>query len=241
MFQPTLFTKNLLSWYKKSARELPWRKTSDPYKIWISEIMLQQTTVAAVIPYYERWIVQFPTVQTVAEAPLQTILKTWQGLGYYSRARNIHKSAQVILSEHESIIPKDPQVLRKLSGFGPYTVGAVLSIAYDVRHPIIDANVRRVVMRQLAIAGLADTSQDKKILTFLDTVMPQKGNNIFNQALMELGALICRAREPLCMICPVRKTCSAYAKGLQEIIPIPKKREIKNVNVVIGIIKYKNK
>ena len=203
--------------------------------------MLQQTTVAAVIPYYERWIKQFPTVESVAEAPLQKILKAWQGLGYYSRARNIHRSAAMILSEHQGKIPQDPQVLRKLPGFGPYTVGAVLSIAYDLRQPIIDANVRRVVMRQQGTEGFADTSQDKNIFLFLDDVMPKKRNDIFNQALMELGALVCRNREPLCIICPVRQNCEAYRKGLQEIIPVPKKREIKDVNAVIGIIKHRGK
>lgn len=235
------FTKNILQWYKKNARALPWRQTRDPYKIWISEIMLQQTTVAAVIPYYQRWVAHFPTVKDVAKTPVQKILKIWQGLGYYSRARNIHKSAQLILAEHKGRIPKDPQVLKRLPGFGPYTVGAVLSIAYDLRQPIVDANVRRVAMRQMAIEGLADTSQDKKILEFLDDVMPAKGNNIFNQALMELGALVCRNREPLCMLCPVRQNCRAYAQGLQEIIPIPKKRVIKDVNAVVGIIKHQNK
>ncbi len=203
--------------------------------------MLQQTTVAAVIPYYARWIVQFPAVKNVAHAPLQKILKTWQGLGYYSRARNIHRSAQIILSEYRGKIPQDPLLLRKLPGLGPYTVGAVLSIAYDQRQPIVDANVRRVVMRQSAVEGLADTSQDKKILEFLDDVMPAKGNNIFNQALMELGALVCRNREPLCMICPVRQSCKAYAQGLQELIPVPKKRVIKEVNAVVGIIKHQNR
>lgn len=235
------FTQSLMRWYEKNKRDLPWRRTSDPYKIWISEIMLQQTTVNAVIPYYERWIKEFPDPQAVAQAPLQKVLKMWQGLGYYSRARNIHRSAQVILDEYKGNIPQEPEALKRLHGFGPYTIGAVLSIAYDKRHPIIDANVRRVVMRQLALKGFADTSHDKKILEFLENVMPEKGNNIFNQSLMELGALVCRSKAPLCLFCPVKQTCMAFKKGIQEIIPTPKKKVIKELDAVIALIENKGK
>jgi A/G-specific adenine glycosylase len=235
------FTQALMRWYEKNKRDLPWRQTSDPYKIWISEIMLQQTTVNAVIPFYDRWIKEFPNTQAVAKAPLQKILKMWQGLGYYSRARNIHRTAQVILKEHQGNIPQEPEELKRLHGFGPYTIGAVLSIAFDKRHPIIDANVRRVIMRQLALEGFADTSHDKKIFEFLDKVMPQKGNNIFNQSLMELGALICRSKSPLCLGCPVRNTCLAFKKGIQESIPTPKKKIIKEVSAAIAIIENNKK
>ena len=133
------FSKKLIFWYNKSARDLPWRRTKDPYKIWISEVMLQQTTVNAVIPYYERWIKEFPTVQDVAQVSLQNILKSWQGLGYYSRAKNIHKAAQIICKEYQGKLPNDSQRIRKLPGFGPYTTGAVLSIAFGKRYPIVDA------------------------------------------------------------------------------------------------------
>lgn len=235
------FSRNLTAWYRQHARDLPWRKTKDPYKIWISEIMLQQTTVNAVIPYYERWIKLFPTVRDAAKAPLQKILKVWQGLGYYQRAKNIHKAAKLLCENYKSKIPSDPFELKKLPGFGPYTVGAVASIAFDKRVPIIDANIRRVVMRLLSIKGHADTTHDVKILKFLDKVMPQKGNNIFNQAMMELGALVCCNREPLCTICPVNNFCAAYKRGIQEIIPTPKKRVIKNINAVIALIKHDGK
>jgi len=231
----------LNAWYRKNARDLPWRQTLNPYKIWISEIMLQQTTVNAVIPYYQKWIKMFPTVDCVAKAPLQKILKLWQGLGYYSRVKNIHKAAKIICAEWGKKIPDDPIVLRKLPGFGPYTVGAVLSIAFDQRQPIIDANVRRVIMRVLAMEGYADTTQDPKILTFLDKKMPQKNLRTFNQAMMELGALICRTREPLCTLCPVKKLCRGYKKGIQEIIPTPKKKIIKDIDVAIGILRRKGK
>jgi A/G-specific adenine glycosylase len=203
--------------------------------------MLQQTTVNTVVPYYRRWVKAFPTVRHVARAPLQKILKFWQGLGYYSRARNIHRSAKIICEAYGGEIPNDPVELRKLPGFGPYTTGAVLSIAFDRRHPIIDANVRRVIMRVLAIEGYANTSQDKKISAFLDEVMPQRDLRTFNQALMEVGGLICRNREPLCLLCPIKKYCKGYEKGIQEIIPTPQKKVIQDIDVAIGILEKEGK
>ncbi len=230
------FSQSLMLWYRGSARELPWRETQDPYKIWISEIMLQQTTVNAVIPFYEKWITKFPDVQSVASSSPQTILKHWQGLGYYSRARNIHKTAKIIAKEFNSVFPQDVATVRGLPGFGPYTTGAVLSIAFDQRQPIIDANVRRVVMRQLRIEGKATPANDKRVLGFLLSVMPQKNNRIFNQAMMELGALICKSKNPSCLACPVRSTCLAYKDGVQDLIPTPKKVVIKDVQVSISVI-----
>ena len=235
------FAKNLNAWYRRHARELPFRETNDPYKIWISEIMLQQTTVNAVIPYYRKWIKTFPTVKHVARASLQKILKLWQGLGYYMRAKNVHKSAKIICGIHGAKIPDNPAALKKLPGFGPYTVGAVLSIAFDKRHPVIDANVRRVIMRILALEGYADTSQDPEILKFLEQEMPKKNLRVFNQALMELGALICRNREPLCGACPVKAQCRGYKKGIQEVIPQPKKKIIKNIDVAVGVMRCDGK
>lgn len=231
------FTKKLLFWYRHNARDLPWRRTKDPYKIWISEIMLQQTTVNAVIPYYERWVREFCSIQAVADAPLQKILRCWQGLGYYQRAKNIHTSAKLLCKNYFRKIPCDPHVLEKLPGFGPYTVGAVLSIAFDYPITIIDANIRRVVMRQLAIKGKADNSHDNEISTFLEEVIPAKHCGDFNQALMELGALICRNKEPLCSMCPAKSGCAAYKKGIQEIIPQPKDRIIKEIHVAVAVIR----
>lgn len=239
--QNSVFAKLLISWYKTSARDLPWRKTKDPYQIWISEVMLQQTTVNAVIPFYERWIEQFPNIKSVAQSSAQYILKSWQGLGYYSRARNIHATAKVIVQKFNGIFPQDKDILRCLPGFGPYTTGAVLSIAFDQREPIIDANVRRVVMRQLNSKGFADSTQDKKILEFLDSVMPQRNNCIFNQALMELGALICRSKNPQCLVCPIRVSCLAYKRGVVDVIPQPKIKVIKNVSAAIAVIRVKGK
>ncbi len=241
MKQKPSFARSLNAWYRKHARVLPWRKTVDPYKIWISEIMLQQTTVNAVIPYYEKWIKALPTVYDVAKTPPQKILKLWQGLGYYTRVKNIHRSAKMICDIHGGKIPSDAEQLRKLPGFGPYTVGAVLSIAFDQRYSIVDTNVRRVFMRILAIEGFANVSQDLDISKHLEKVMPQRNLRTFNQALMELGALICRNREPLCLSCPVSDQCLGYKKGIQEIIPKPKKRIIKDIDAAIGILRRNGK
>lgn len=235
------FSPKLKRWYQKNARDLPWRRTSDPYRIWISEIMLQQTTVAAVVPYYEKWMAVFPAVKDVAAAPPQKILKLWQGLGYYSRARNIHKAARVIGETYGGELPDSYDELLKLPGFGPYTAGAVASIAFDRRVRIIDANVRRVVMRQLALTGHADGRHDKTIGVFLEKVMPRRGNNIFNQAMMELGALICRSRQPSCLLCPVKENCLAYRKGIQETIPEARRKALKELTVVLGLIRRNNR
>ncbi len=235
------FSRFLLTWYGKHKRDLPWRRNKDPYKIWVSEMMLQQTTVATVIPYYERWFKGFPTVNALAAADLQEVLKAWQGLGYYARARNLHKAAQIIVSQHKGSLPHNPQLVRALPGFGPYSTGSVLSIAYDLPLTIIDANVRRVVMRLLALPGLADTSQDGAVEVFLRKVFPKSKAGDFNQALMELGALVCRSKEPLCILCPVQKFCQAYKEGKQEIIPQPKERVTKHISAVIAIIEKKGK
>jgi A/G-specific adenine glycosylase len=235
------FASDLTRWYEKNKRDLPWRQTRDPYKIWISEIMLQQTTVNTVIAYYQQWEKVFPTIHELAQAPLQKVLKQWQGLGYYNRAKNLHKAASIIINEHQGLIPQDPQKIRSLPGFGPYTTGSVLSIAYDLPITIIDANVRRVVMRLLALPGIADTKQDNEINKFLLKVLPSNKVGDFNQALMELGALVCRAKEPICTVCPVNKYCQAYKQSKQEIIPETKKKIIKEIHAVIAIIKNKNK
>lgn len=235
------FSKLLLRWYHRHKRGLPWRKTHDPYKIWVSEIMLQQTTVSTVIPRYERWVEVFPDILSLARASSRKVLKEWEGLGYYNRARNLHASAKIMCLEHHGRIPRDPLIVRKLPGFGPYTTGAVLSIAYQERIPIIDANVRRVIMRVLALPGKADTKQDKRIYQFLEDVMPSRSAGNFNQALMELGALICDQRKPLCLQCPLKSLCLTYHKDIQETIPQQVKRTIKPVYAVLAIIENDKK
>jgi len=197
--------EKLLKWYRANARNLPWRNTKDPYKIWISEIMLQQTTVNAVIPYYKKWIRKYPTVDHVAESSVQDILKSWQGLGYYSRAKNIHNASKILITNYNGKLPKEPIEFIKLPGVGQYTMGAVLSIAFDQRLPIVDANVRRVFMRLNASNGFATTDQDKWIYLYLEKILPKKRVGDFNQSIMELGALICRSKEPVCILCPIKK------------------------------------
>ena len=229
------FTLKLIHWYHKYKRDLPWRRTRDPYKIWISEVMLQQTTVKAVLNYYENWIRQFPTVKDLAEARLEVVLRAWQGLGYYNRARNLHKAAIILHEKYDGRLPRTSKELANLPGFGPYTSGAVASIAYNLRVPIIDANVRRVFMRLLAIQGKSVNAQDKVLLPKIEILLPKHNVGDFNQGLMELGALICRSKEPICSICPVRQFCKAYEKGVQEVIPLSIKAKIKKITAAVGL------
>ncbi len=233
------FANRLLAWYTTHQRDLPWRRTRDPYLIWISEIMLQQTTVAAVIPYFERWRRRYPTMESLARAREKSVLKSWEGLGYYSRVRNIHAAAKMMVRDYGGRVPDDPKLLIKLPGFGPYTVGAVLSIAYGQRQPVIDANVRRIVMRLQAMEGQADASLDAEILPWIEKLLPSEGMSEFNQAFMELGALIC-GRQPQCPLCPVSGLCKAYTQGKQDMIPVSKKLVYIDLNVVVGVFSRSN-
>lgn len=237
----TSFSSQLLKWYDVNKRDLPWRHTKNPYYIWVSEMMLQQTTVSTVKAYYERWIKSYPALRDLAQAPLEQVLKSWQGLGYYNRARNLHRAAMIVLNEYGGKLPDDPVLVRALPGFGPYSTASVLSIAYDRPMVLIDANVRRLVMRLLAIQAPADVKQDGAIGDFLKSVLPSKRAGDFNQSLMEMGALVCRTKEPLCNTCPLKKGCKAYSKGVQEIIPTPKKKIIKDVYAVIAVIEDKGR
>ena len=231
------FSRILIRWYKSHHRLLPWRETKNPYPIWISEVMLQQTTVQAVLSYFNNWMTEFPDIPTLSRAPLQKVLKAWQGLGYYQRARNLHAAAKTIMSDHKGKIPKTYEELIKLPGFGPYTAAAVLSLAYNRPYPVLDANVRRVLMRLAGLNREADTRYDKTLLGLLDPLLPDKDMGSFNQAMMELGALVCRPKNPSCLLCPIHASCKAYASGHQEVIPKPRQRNYKKIEAVIGIIK----
>lgn len=237
----TTLQKKLLSWYKKHHRKLPWREDSNPYKIWISEVMLQQTTVKTVLPYYKKWMKLFPDVESLSKAPLQKILKAWQGLGYYTRAKNLHRASRVIVDKFNGQIPVKYNTLINLPGFGPYTTAAVLSLAFNQPYPSVDANVRRVLMRLKGLHGEANPKIDKPLLRFLKPYLPQKKVGFFNQALMELGALVCRPRNPLCLLCPITEFCRAFEEGKQEIIPHPKKKCYQKIEAVIAIIQEKGK
>jgi A/G-specific adenine glycosylase len=198
--------------------------------------MLQQTTVPAVIPYYERWLKVFPDIRSLARAPLRKVLREWQGLGYYQRARNLHDAAKTIVREYGGRIPDDEQTLRRLPGFGPYTTAAVLSLVYGQPQPVIDANVRRVLMRILGLRGTAEAKGDKTLRAFLETVFSKDSPGNFNQAMMELGALVCRSRNPQCLACPVREFCRAARDGTQEIIPQPRTLRLAKIEAVVAVI-----
>jgi len=218
---------NLLAWYAAHKRDLPWRRTRDAYAVWVSEIMLQQTTVAAVTPFYERWMARFPTVTSLAAAPLDDVLKLWAGLGYYARARNFHKAAQQVVAEFGGVVPSDPAVIRSLPGIGRYTAGAILSIAYGADEPVVDANVIRVLCRLFAVEGDPKTSTETQAaLWSLATDLLPKGNAAeFNQAIMELGALVCNPALPLCWECPLVTNCAALAAGSPMRYPKFQKRD----------------
>ena len=213
MDKTVLIRRKLVRWYERNQRALPWRRTADPYAIWVSEIMLQQTRVAAVIPYYERFLKRFPKVQDLAKASETDVLSLWSGLGYYSRARNMQKAASEIVAKGG--FPRDHGSIRELAGVGDYTAAAVASIAFGLPHATIDGNVRRVVMRLTGDAG-AD------IVAAANGLLDKKDPGQWNQAMMELGAVVCLPREPLCSGCPVSGECQAYRLGIQRDLPPPR-------------------
>jgi len=230
--------KRLKAWYRRNKRDLPWRKTRDPYRILVSEIMLQQTQVATVIPYYLRFIRSFPTVASLARSPLQNVLKLWEGLGYYSRARNLHRAAQAIHDEWNDQVPSTVEGLSSLPGIGRYTTGAVASIAFEVKAPVLDGNVRRVLCRIFAIRESPRNAvvQDR-LWRVAEGLLPERNVGDFNQALMELGATVCLPRTPSCSLCPVRDSCRAHRLGLQNRLPVRiEGRAIPHNKIAVGLI-----
>lgn len=226
----------MLQWYHMNKRDLPWRRTKDPYCIWVSEIMLQQTRVEAVKPYYTRFLQTLPTVKDLAEADEETILKLWEGLGYYSRVRNMQKAAIQIMEEHNGQFPADHGKLLKLKGIGPYTAGAVGSIAFDLPVPAVDGNVLRVMSRITADPSDISIQSTKKAWEERITeIMSSAYSGEFNQALMELGATVCLPNgSPKCKICPVRKYCEAYHRNAVQLYPVKaekKARTLEYLNV----------
>lgn len=217
--------KQLLAWFAQSARDLPWRKNKDLYRIWVSEIMLQQTQVVTVIDYFQRFLKRFPTVADLANAPESDVLKMWEGLGYYRRARQLHAAAKKIVSDHGGKFPRDFSSVRALPGIGRYTAGAILSIGLGQRLPILEANTIRVFSRLTAYQGATETTAGQKYLwQVAEELLPAEEIGAFNQALMELGSEICKPRSSLCETCPVSNLCPTFQHGWQEIIPAPKKK-----------------
>jgi A/G-specific adenine glycosylase len=211
----------LLTWFGHHARELPWRGTPTPYQVWVSEVMLQQTQVETVRSYYRRFLDRFPTVQALAAASQEDVLKLWEGLGYYSRARSLHKAAQVVVDAHHSELPADVTALRRLPGIGPYTAGAIASIAFGIPAPAVDGNVRRVMARMLAMP----TPSQPVLEDAVGLWMPEDTAGPFTEALMDLGATICSPRSPRCQLCPWQALCRARELGQQEAYPAPKPRK----------------
>jgi A/G-specific adenine glycosylase len=233
----------LLEWYKKNGRNLPWRRTMDPYAIWVSEIMLQQTQVATVIPYYKNFLKSFPTVRYLAKADLSKVLKAWEGLGYYSRARNLHRASRIVSNHFDGKIPDNLPDLRTLPGIGRYTAGAILSIAFNKEAPILDGNVKRVLSRLFAIADPPARGKSEARLWHLsESLLPKGHASSFNQGLMDLGATTCTPKEPQCPKCPLCRLCKGSASGHPERFPIKTlKKKIPHIEAVSAVIREDGK
>ena len=235
---PSRLSSKLLHWYRLHKRILPWRGHPDPYAVWVSEIMLQQTRVETVIPYFEKWMQLFPAVTALANASEQSVLNAWEGLGYYSRARNLHKAAKIIAQTYDGEIPRDLNELSRLPGIGRYTLGAIASIAFNMSVPALDGNIKRVYARFFDLSEPVDSPQGDKLLwEIAGNYLPQKHAGDYNQALMDLGATICIPRNPRCLICPLMTLCKARENGTQDERPVklPKKDVPHHVHVA-GVV-----
>ena len=230
--------ERLLRWFDAHQRPLPWRTNPRPYAVWISEIMLQQTQVKTMLPYYERWMERFPDVRSVAEAPEEEILKHWEGLGYYSRATGIQKTARILLLEHGGEFPRNRSKVLKLPGIGPYTAGAILSMAFNLDEPTVDGNIERVLARLFDIATPVKELRTRKLLwETARELLPPGAAGRFNQALMDLGAMICVPKRPLCGECPLADLCESRAKGVETQRPVTVRREAPTpVAVAVGVL-----
>jgi A/G-specific adenine glycosylase len=229
------FRKRLLDWFRLFQRDLPWRRTNDPYRIWLSEIMLQQTRVAAAIPYYERFLERFPDIQTLAAAPQEEVLLLWSGLGYYSRARNMQKAAQQIVAKHGGQFPKDPEQVLDLPGIGNYTAAAILSIAFGKKNAVLDGNVARVLARLGAVRGdLRASKRWQKLQENANAYLDPRSPGDWNQAMMELGATLCTPKSPQCLLCPVMQFCQGRKFGIAESLPEKRKKRA-TVKVTLAV------
>ena len=237
------FQQDLIRWYRRTARDLPWRTMRDPYAIWISEIILQQTRVEQGAAYFERFLRAFPTVQALASAGEETVLKLWEGLGYYARARNLHRCAKAVVTEHAGRFPDSPEGLRALPGIGPYTAGAIASIAFGRRAAAVDGNVIRVLSRVFDIPDSIETpATRRRIEALAEGLVPAKAPGDFNQALMDLGAGPCRPGMPACSECPVRRHCRAAARGVQEDRPVRrKKKDVPHQDRLVAAVKKRGR
>ncbi|HEV2615721.1 MAG TPA: A/G-specific adenine glycosylase [Candidatus Acidoferrales bacterium] len=230
--------RRLLGWYRANRRDLPWRRGRDPYRIWVAEIMLQQTRISAVLPYYERFLARFPNIRELARARESEILKYWAGLGYYSRARNLHRAAREIVRSHDAQFPREPQQALALAGIGRYTAAAILSIAFDVPLAALDGNVARVLARLFAVRGeLRAPKTWQRLAGMAQTLLPPRAPGEWNQAMMELGETICTPRSPNCAACPIARHCKARALGIAKSLPAARqKRAPANVHIAAAVL-----
>ena len=237
------FTSAVLAWYDGGHRDLPWRHTKDAYCIWISEIMLQQTRAETVISYYERFLEKYPTVQDLAAAPEEELLKQWEGLGYYSRARSLQKAARMIVGEFGGQLPADVTQLRSLPGVGDYTAGAIASIAFGIPAAAVDGNVERVICRYYAIEDTVGTPAVRRLVTEkTQELVPHDRPGAFANAMMEMGATMCTPRNPACLLCPVRETCQGFAKGIAAELPHKSQKKAQRVeNRAVLLVLCKNR
>jgi len=218
------FSEHLLNWYRTNRRDLPWRRSRDPYRVWVSEIMLQQTRVETAAPYFERFMERFPTLEALADAPEEEVLKLWEGLGYYSRARNLHEAVREVRERYGGRVPDTPEELGKLKGVGPYTVGAILCIAYGRAHPAVDGNVMRVLARYFCIGDdVAKPRTRSRLERLMLELMPPDNPGDFLEAVMDLGATVCTPSTPRCGLCPVGETCGGRLAGMETELPVKSK------------------
>jgi len=234
----TSFAADLLRWFRANAADLPWRRARDPYTVWLSEIMLQQTQVQTVIGYYERFVARYPTVAALAAAPLDDVLKLWEGLGYYGRARNLHRAAQEVMARWGGDLPRTARDLQTLPGIGRYTAGAIASLAYGEDVPVLDGNVIRILTRLYNIADdVGQPATLSRLWELAGALVPPGEAGPYNEALMELGRLICRPRRPQCGRCPLAIYCQAYRAGVAELRPVKARRApLPHYNVAAGVI-----
>ncbi len=233
--------RGLLDWYRRNRRELPWRKTKDPYRIWVSEVMLQQTTVKTMLPYYARFVASFPSVERLAAAPEEAVLGAWSGLGYYHRARNLRRGAAHVVARHGGRFPKTLEAALAVPGVGLYTASAILSIAYAVALPVVDGNVRRVLARLLVLRG-PEWKTDGPFYNRAEELLDREQPGDWNQALMELGATLCTPQQPACPACPLRVSCGARAQGITEELPEGRPRRASvDVTVAAALIERRGR
>jgi A/G-specific adenine glycosylase len=230
--------RKLVGWFGKNQRNLPWRRKYLPYEVWISEVMLQQTQVKTVLPYYERWMSRFPDMACVADAPEDILLKQWEGLGYYSRARNIQRTARILVQEFSGSLPEDYPTLRKLPGIGHYTASAILSLAFNRDYPVVDGNVKRVFSR---LFDISKPVSHRESLRFIEesaqALLPLGKARNFNQGLMELGAVVCVPRNPRCPLCPIEKECRSRLLGIESSRPVSSPpKPTQSIDVAVGVL-----